>query len=54
MKNNYWIYGVDGYPTPYEFQTLDDAIQFGQNELDLFSVKDMTTGYIEYSNFLAY
>lgn len=52
-KKNYWIYRADGFPSPYEFYTLDEAIQFGKNNLDLFSVKNMITGDIDYSNFLA-
>ena len=53
-KNRFWIYGVDGYPTAHEFPTAEEAIQYGKNELDLFTIKNMETGEIEYSNFLDY
>jgi hypothetical protein len=50
----YRIYGVDGYPKPCAYFTnLEEAIEFAKANYDLSSVKNMKTGYIEWSNFLA-
>jgi hypothetical protein len=49
----YRIYGEDGYPKPVDdFLELENAIIFGKMVYDLFSVKNMKTGNLEYSNFI--
>ena len=51
----YRIYGVDGYPLGIDdFESLDAAVKAGMEiHGDLFSVKNMDTGDIEWSNFLS-
>jgi hypothetical protein len=49
----YRIYGVDGDPKPCDdFTTLEEAVSFGKKYYDLFSVKNMETKNLEYSNFI--
>ena len=55
MEKVYRIYGVDGYPLGFDdFSSLGAAIKAGMEiHGDLFSVKNMVTGKIEWSNFLS-
>ena len=51
----YRIYGVSGYPLGFDdFASLEAAIKAGMEiHGDLFSVKNMNTGEIEWSNFIS-
>jgi hypothetical protein len=51
----YRIYGVDGHPIGHdEFKTFEEALEYGKTVLDLFTIKNMETDELEYSNFLDY
>jgi hypothetical protein len=51
----YRIYGIDGFPNPcQDFITLELAISYGMITYDLFSIKNLITGNIEWSNFLIF
>jgi hypothetical protein len=49
------IFDVAGNPAGVEaFENFEDALSYGKEKLDLFSIKNMETDELEYSNFLDY
>jgi hypothetical protein len=51
----YRICNTIGYPIGHDdFETFEEALEYGKKNLDLFTIKNMETDEIEYSNFLDY